>query len=59
MDRIIKLIEKELRRQEDEIKLLSWQIEDLKKELKDKEEVIEAMERRRPFGEVMNDEPLR
>jgi cell division septum initiation protein DivIVA len=55
MDRIIKLIEKELRRQEDEISLLKWQIEDLQKELKDKTQALEEMSRRRPFGEVMND----
>jgi predicted RNase H-like nuclease (RuvC/YqgF family) len=55
MARIIEIIEKELRRQEDEIKLLKWQIEDLTKELKAKQEVIEELNRRRPFGEVMND----
>ena len=43
MVRIIEIIEKELRRQEDEIKLLSWQIEDLKKELKAKQEVIDQI----------------
>lgn len=54
MDRIIKLIEKELRRQEDEINLLKWQIEDLQRELKDKTQALEEMSRRRPFSEVMN-----
>lgn len=55
MVRIIEIIEKELRRQEDEISLLKWQIEDLQKELKYKTQALEEMSRRRPFSEVMND----
>jgi predicted RNase H-like nuclease (RuvC/YqgF family) len=55
MERIIAIIENELRRQEDEIKLLNWRIEDLQRELKDKTRALEEMSRRRPFSEVMND----
>lgn len=46
MVRIIEIIEKELIRREDEIKLLKWQIEDLQKELKDKTQALEEMSRR-------------
>lgn len=55
MDRIINLIEKELKRQEDEISLLKWQIEDLKEKLNETESALEEARRRKPFSEVMND----
>ena len=53
MDRIINLIEAELKRQEDEIKLLKWQIEDLKKEIEEQDEIIAGMRLRRPFAETI------
>ena len=41
MERIINIIEAELKRQEDEIALLKWQVEDLKKKLQEKEGAAE------------------
>lgn len=53
MERIIAIIEAELKHQEDTISLLKWENEDLKKQLKETEEALENMRRRRPFEEVI------
>lgn len=54
MERIIAIIEAELKHQEDTIALLKWEVEDLRKMLKAKDEELEDMKRRRPFSEVAN-----
>ena len=51
MERIIAIIEAELKHQEDTIALLKWEIEDLRKMLKAKDEELEAMRQRRTFQE--------
>jgi cell division septum initiation protein DivIVA len=59
MERIINLIEAELKRQEQEIELLKWQIEDMKKQIEEKEEALAEYRGRRPFAEVLNEEALK
>lgn len=49
MDRIINLIEAELKRQEDIIALQKWEIEDLKEKLKKAEEELSLYRNRQPF----------
>lgn len=53
MNRIIKLVENELARQEDEITLLKWEKQELEKSLKEAQATIEEMRRRLPFDEAI------
>ena len=53
MNRIIKLVEDELARQEDEITLLKWEKQELEKSLKEAQATIEEMRRRVPFNEAI------
>lgn len=54
MEIIINLIEAELKRQEDEIALQKWKIEDLTQKLKEAEEILERCRVRKTFAEVTN-----
>ena len=53
MDRIINIIEAELKRKDEMIELQKWKIEDLTEQLKNAEEALQEYRRRSPFAEVI------
>lgn len=55
MDRIINLIEAELKRQEEVIALQKWKIEDLTEQLKNAKEQLEGYRMRIPFAEKVKE----